>query len=78
MHICEKLFDLSNSKINEENLDKLLCVSIEMLNTEIDGPQCSSSHYSQWLGNGDTLDVHRQMNVWGSCGAYMQLNIIHP
>ena len=50
MQICGKLFDLSNSNRNAEYLDKLLCVSIEMLNTETDGPQCSSPHYSQWLG----------------------------
>ena len=50
MQKCGKLFDFSNSNRNEEYLDKLLCVSIKMLNTETDGPQCSSPHYSPWLG----------------------------
>ena len=47
MQICEKLFDFSNSNRNEEYLDKLLYVSIEMLNTETDGPWCSLPQYSQ-------------------------------
>ena len=59
MQICEKLFDFSNSNRNEEYLDKLLYVSIEILNTETDGPWCSLPQYSQWLGNGDNLNVHQ-------------------